>query len=105
MAKPKIIADKKQSAATVLGIEASLAGAKPSTKSVKEGKAASKKQIPFAPAAKESPTEGRMAPIARIKQRGPSITCFSELPAWRSSRVGIFSPPSRLVAEHHGIMG
>ena len=38
MAKPKIIADKKQSAATVLGIEASLAGAKPSTKSLKRGK-------------------------------------------------------------------
>ena len=38
MAKQKEIADKEESAATVLGGEASLAGAKPSTKSVKKGK-------------------------------------------------------------------
>jgi hypothetical protein len=38
MAKRKEIADKKEPAATVLGGEASLAGATPSTKSVKKGK-------------------------------------------------------------------
>jgi hypothetical protein len=38
LAKRKEMADKKESAATVLGGEASLAAAKPSTKSVKKGK-------------------------------------------------------------------
>ena len=38
MAKRKEIADKKEPAATVLGGEASLVGATPSTKSVKKGK-------------------------------------------------------------------
>ncbi len=39
MAKPKIIADEKESAAIVLGGEASLAGAKlPPKKSMKRGK-------------------------------------------------------------------
>jgi len=38
LAKRKEMADKKESAATVLGGEASLAGAKPFTKSVKKGK-------------------------------------------------------------------
>ena len=38
MAKRKEIADKKEPAATVLGGEASLAGATPPTKSVKKGK-------------------------------------------------------------------
>jgi hypothetical protein len=38
LAKQKEMADKKESAATVSGGEASLAGAKPSTKSVKKGK-------------------------------------------------------------------
>jgi len=43
-----------------------------------EGKAASKKQIPSAPAAEESPTEGRRSPLTRIKQRrrrSPSSSC------------------------------
>lgn len=42
LAKQKEIADKEESAATVLGGEPSLAGAKPSTKSLKKGKLAAK---------------------------------------------------------------
>jgi hypothetical protein len=38
LAKQKAVGEKEESAATVLGGEASLAGAKPSTKSVKKGK-------------------------------------------------------------------
>ena len=38
LAKQKEVAEKEEFAATVLGGEASLAGAKPSTKSVKKGK-------------------------------------------------------------------
>jgi hypothetical protein len=38
LAKRKEMADKRESAATVLGGEASPAGANPSTKSVKKGK-------------------------------------------------------------------
>ena len=38
-----------------------------------EGKAASKKQIPSAPAAEESQKEGRGPPITRIKAARPSI--------------------------------
>jgi hypothetical protein len=38
LAKQKELGEKEESPATVLGGEASLAGAKPSTKSVKKGK-------------------------------------------------------------------
>jgi hypothetical protein len=62
------VADKEESAATVLGGEPLLAGVKPSTKSLKKGSFL--QTIPTSQAAEESPTKGRRSPITRIRQRG-----------------------------------
>ena len=76
MAKRKEMADNKESPAAVLGGEASLRGSQAVCKVCEQGEAASKKQIPSAPAAEESPTEGRRSSMTRITQRGPRPLAF-----------------------------
>jgi hypothetical protein len=49
-----------------------------------EGKAASKEQIPFAPAAEESQKESRGSPVARTEQRGPRSLALLSFEGFRS---------------------